>query len=840
MTSHATNPLWVVAVAGAALWAAVPSAAASGDGGQAARLAARPAHDAVVPNLAPLEPTPFVRLPLGSVRPEGWLRRQVALQKTGLTGAAEELYDALAPDSGWLGGSGDGWEKSPYYTKGLVALAHTLDDAELKTRATKWIDWTLRSQRPDGFFGPPGNDDWWPRMVALFYLRDHYEATGDERVVPFLLTYFRHQLQELPDRPLRDWGRARAGDNLDVVLWTYSRTGETFLLDLARLLHDQAYPWASIYADNRFYDFGDDFHPHHIVNVSQALKMPPVSWQFTHDPADRAAFAAGVAHLERQYGRIDGQVSGTEMLSGRSSTDGVEMCADVERILSNGIAIRILGAPDLGDQMEKVAYNSLPAHSSADLHQLTYYQLPNQVACTFGGHGFTQDYANANMPGPHSGFPCCCYNWHFGWPKFVQNMWAATADGGLALIAYGPNRVGTTLADGTPVAVTQTTDYPFRERVTLAVEPQRPATFPLVLRIPGWCDSPRIMVNGEAVADVRPGTFHRLERRWGPGDRVELDFPMAVRTSTWINDSVGLERGPLAFSLRIQEQWRRANDYAGTFDEYEVVPQSPWNYALQIDRDAPEVSVQTGPVQAMPFSSAEAPVVLEVPAKRLPGWGLRTALGQVLLGRADGGWQPIAAAPMPLEPDVPHRVKVFAQGSNLRVYVDNMDRPVLDRDDAVLAAGAVGLRAYDTKASFDDVRLNGRLVADFQSDASGWKTYGGRWQVRDGRYEAVAQPAAKAVFATPTPLRDFTLEATVAVQAGGNAGVIFRVTEPTDTLDGYRGYYVGLSCTPGQSEDAQEPPVSPVNSDQSTETVELIPFGSTKLRVSYFPVLKPE
>src|SRR4029079_10128221 len=122
--------------------------------------------------------------------------------------------------------------------------------------------------------------------------------------------------------------------------------------------------------------------------------------------------------------------------------------------------------------------------------------------CTFGGHGFTQDYENGNVPGPHSGFPCCCYYWHAGWPKLVQHMWSATKDGGLALIAYGPNGVHATVAGGVAVTITQVTDYPFAETITLKVDPETSAAFPLVMRVPGWCDDPQITINGQPIADV--------------------------------------------------------------------------------------------------------------------------------------------------------------------------------------------------------------------------------------------------------------------------------------------------------------------------------------------------
>lgn len=773
-----------------------------------------------VGNRPPLLDTPLRPLPIGQVRADGWLLRQLRLQKSGLTGSAETLYDALTPDSAWLGGKGEAWEKGPYYVRGLIALAYTLDDAELKSRAEKWINWALQSQRPDGFFGPASNDDWWPRMVVLYYLRDYHEATGDERVLPFLTQYFRYQLEHLPKRPLVDWGRSRAGDNIDVVLWTYNRTHEPFLLDLARLLQKQAYPWASIYRDNRFYDFGADFQPHHIVNVSQALKFPALSYQLSKDPADATPHAAGVEQTDRLYGRIDGQISGSEMLSGRRSTDGVELCADIERILSDGISVTTFGDATIGDRIEKIAYNSLPAHTSPTMRQITYYQLPNQVGATIGSNGFQQDYHNGNVPGPHSGFPCCCYNWHAGWPKFVQQMWAATNDGGVAAVAYGPNRLQTTVASDVPLTVRQTTDYPFAERITLVIEPKRPARFPVLLRLPAWCDAPQVKVNGEAQTGLKAGTFHRVEREWKAGDVVELNFPMAVRLSRWVNGSAGVERGPLAFALRIKEEWKSIKKYPPHFDEFEVRPASPWNYAIALN-DPKSITSTTAAVPAVPFDNAAPPVVLHASAKRLPGWGLRSQPGSVVLGKSEFGWKQLADTRVPLEPGVPHRLRVSMKGKLIEIFLNDMQRPLIAHEDDTIKSGGVGLRTYGTEATFANVRLDGNSL-DSQ------------------RIAASAGNDGKMLYTLPPKQDDFVYEADVTVRPGGDAGLILRGNDIKPALDGYRGYYVGLGAHGEKSDDAAEPPVSPVTSSEPTESIELIPFGSSKLRVSYLPVLRKE
>ena len=128
----------------------------------------------------------FYILPLGAVRPAGWLERQMQIQANGLSGHLDETWDDVGSNSGWLGGTGESWERSPYFLDGLVPLAYLLNDARLKAKAQRFIDWTLTHQAASGMIGPASNNDWWPRMVMLKALAQYQEATGDPRVIPAL------------------------------------------------------------------------------------------------------------------------------------------------------------------------------------------------------------------------------------------------------------------------------------------------------------------------------------------------------------------------------------------------------------------------------------------------------------------------------------------------------------------------------------------------------------------------------------------------------------------------------------------------------------------------------
>jgi hypothetical protein len=316
-------------------------------------------QSSVVLSPARITPGAYDFLPLGAIQPRGWLLTQLRIQADGLSGHLDETWDDVGPNSGWLGGTGESWERGPYFLDGLIPLAWLLDDAVLKAKAQKFVDWTLTHQAPSGMIGPSSNDDWWPRMVMLKALTQYQEFTGDSRVIPVMEKYLRYQLAQLPSRPLRDWGKFRWQDELLTVVWLYSRTGSIWLLDLARLLHQQGYDWTSHYAQfhytqpitenflraNAEAPLADLALATHGVNNGQAIKTGPVWSLISGSTDDRQAVFAAIAALDRYHGLPNGMFSCDEHLAGLDPSHGSELCTVVEYMFSLEQSLAITGDP---------------------------------------------------------------------------------------------------------------------------------------------------------------------------------------------------------------------------------------------------------------------------------------------------------------------------------------------------------------------------------------------------------------------------------------------------------------------------------------------------------------
>jgi hypothetical protein len=616
MTRRSFLEIGTTAFAGSAL---LPSASMRGEADAAKKLA----------------PTAFQPLPLGEIRPAGWLARQLRIQADGLGGHLDEFWPDVGANSGWLGGTGESWERGPYFLDGLLPLAWLLDDDVLKAKAMRFINWTLDHQQPSGMIGPAGNNDWWPRMVMLKVLAQYYEATADARVVPVMTRYFHYQLVEAPKRPLREWGKYRWQDEVLVIEWLYERTGDASLLQLTALLQAQGYDWEAGFVDFKHTGAmtravldaakasGDKSiaMETHGVNNGQALKAAAVQYRLSGDlAAGRAGFDRQLGALDRYHGMPNGMFSCDEHLGGLEPSHGSELCTVVETMYSLEVVLAAFGDAVVGDRIEKIAYNALPGTFDDAMWAHQYNQQSNQIEVGLNSKPWTTDGPESNLYGLEPNFGCCTANFHQGWPKLTSSLWMRSADGGLVAAVYAPCKVETRLG-ANRVLLQVETEYPFKGDVRISVSPAKPASFPLRLRIPAWAQGATVQVNGRPLeTTIEVGTFASIERRWQAGDVVELHLPMRPTVSRHFNQSLALMRGPLVFSFDPGESWVKLRDRGMTAD-WQVFPRSAWNYALAVDEQSVgSVEVQEAAVGAKPFAAATAAVKLRVKARRLDSW----------------------------------------------------------------------------------------------------------------------------------------------------------------------------------------------------------------------------
>ncbi|MEV1011795.1 RICIN domain-containing protein [Streptomyces sp. NPDC049881] len=579
------------------------------------------------PNAAPLGPTSLLRLPPAAVTARGWLAEQLRLQLEGLCGRLDEASHFLDfTTSGWVHPDRGGWEEVPYWLRGYVDLAIATRDPDALATSRRWLDAILATQRSDGSFGPGalrtslgGGPDFWPFLPLLQALRSWQEHTDDTRIVPFLTRFLRYMNAQGASAFNQSWVSLRWGDGLDSVVWLYNRTGESFLLDLYDKIHRYGADWTGALPNK------------HNVNIAQGFREPAQFALRSGAAADTQATYTTYGDVMRRYGQFPGGgFAGDENIRD-AHTDprqGFETCGVVEFMASHELLTRLTGDPVWADRCEELAFNLLPPSLDPQGKAVHYITSANSVDLDNVPKSMGQFQNGFAMQSYRAGvdqYRCCPHNYGMGWPWFTQELWAATPDNGLCAAMYAPCSVTAEVADGVQVTVREDTDYPFGDTVTLTVSLPRPTAFPLVLRIPGWCDAPALTVAGQPVTAPAGPAFTTVRRTWNNGDTVVLRLPQRITVRTWADNGnpVTVGRGPLSYSLRIGERYERTGG-SDTFPEYDVHADSPWNYGLALDPGdltaGLAFSATGGALPANPFTQGTVPYRITAPARRIAEW----------------------------------------------------------------------------------------------------------------------------------------------------------------------------------------------------------------------------
>ncbi len=568
-------------------------------------------------------------LPLGSVRPEGWLREQLLRSRDGMGGHLDELepqmiaypYVNKITNEGW-GGSKAGWgaEISGNYWYGLMLLAFGLDDEFLKNKAHTWVDGVLKNQDPDGYMGAYGDtddkmDDYnaWGTNCGMKAMLAYYDATGREDV----LEAVHRCMLWFCDHWSGDNKTRYAGMTLvESMSVCYLHTGDTRLLDFI----------------NDYIDFGNR---NDLYSYSQnAMRFQPLIYNSQHaagyasdlwiyadaylaggDEKNLDAAVKGVAKLmPKALQRTGGMPCHAEYLSPVSASVETEYCAFAFLHHSLSHLEAASGDPQYMDLIERIVFNGAQGARKKDEKAIAYLTSPNQIYATGESCNFVND---MQLYAPVYPIACCPVTSCWVMPGFLRDM-AFRGDDGLYIAAYGPATV-----NFGELTLKMDTAYPFRDTVTCTVSTENPVETTLHFRVPGWCKNARFAVNGKTSdAAAVPGTWYAIAGSFADGDVVTVTLPMTVDISQ-VDDGdacarypMAVEYGPLLFAFHVPEYWHTVKgnpttplpegwnwwgigalfDYDREADQYESNGMRKfditWNIAMAEDTDPAAVQVE--------------------------------------------------------------------------------------------------------------------------------------------------------------------------------------------------------------------------------------------------------
>lgn len=615
---------------------------------------------------------PFLMLPVGAVKPHGWMLEQL---KADLAGGITGNYDAFhanvagrlfakqerVPGTKVMGSRGIAekcwWagEHEGYWHDGLVRAAILAGSKPDLERIRVWVEDILARSDETGYVGiyspetrfpAKGFDgELWTQSRAMEALLAWYEFTGDRRVLDAVAGSVRKTIDHYREkgsyfqRPGVDGGITHGVGYMDTLEWLWRLTGDDWFADATAWLYEDynGYKNADLQVDNMLDP--EKLWKEHTPHTAESLHLPGIAGFFSGDERFKKASSHVMPKLARHTNPGGGFIAGRlesigEVIGGGDEAN--EYCSKTEAIITLGRLFQYEPDPALGDWSERCALNAAQGARFHDHHAgAIYLSRDNRLRADNADlQGGREIFSAAHRPAA-----CCTLNVTRLLPSYIAGMWySSTGQPGLFANLYGPSRLETEIG-GTPVVIEQETTFPFSGQITFRIDPASPVAFDLVLRVPP--NSGKIALNAPGAAIERSGRTIRLAKTWKPGDVVTVDFDFQVARRLQQDDRQAFyEWGPLVFALPLDpvvaplKEIERNGEKTGFFD-FVVNSSDPSRWATLDDPDA--TFVQTDLPDGDPLHPWSKPTVaLDGALKTLKGEPLTARLlplGSTLLRR---------------------------------------------------------------------------------------------------------------------------------------------------------------------------------------------------------------
>ena len=421
----------------------------------------------------------------------------------------------------------------------------------------------MSAQLPDGYIGNYDKQhqlsgwDVWGRKYSTLGLLKWYDLSGDKKALKSACRLIDYTMGQIgPDKAhIFNCGNYKGmapSSILEPVMFLYRRTMNKKYLDFAKFIVTD---WEK--------EGGPQLIAKADVPVGQRFPVKGFSQWWTRDNGQKAYEMMScyvgllelykvthqqnylqivenvVRHIMSEEINICGSGAAFECWYGgnkrqtRPAYHSMETCVTFTWMQLNERLLQITGNPLYADNIENTIYNALLAAMKDDATQIAKY-TPLEG---FRHQGEPQCGLNIN---------CCNANAPRAFAMIPRVAYMTRGNDSIEINFYAPSSAQIQL-NNQLIKLQTETDYPVTDKIQITLHPQQPAKFNLCLRIPAWSAATNILVNGEKIQNVQPGTYCTLNKIWKEGDKIELSLDLRTRLYE-LNNMQALKRGPITLA----------------------------------------------------------------------------------------------------------------------------------------------------------------------------------------------------------------------------------------------------------------------------------------------------
>lgn len=235
-----------------------------------------------------------------------------------------------------------------------------------------------------------------------------------------------------------------------------------------------------------------------------------------------------------------------------NDTNYSETCASIGLAMFAARMLRITADGKYADIMERALYNTLLSGVALDGKHF-FYVNPLEVAPDIAEHNPSMRHVMTTRQ-KWFGVACCPPNITRTLASMGQYIYAVT-DNTLYVHLYIGSHMECEL-NGKKAEITVSTQYPYRELVSIHVKPHQPGQkFTVALRSPGFSTHSLVRINGSVCEVKAEKGYYYLTEEWKEGDTIELELEMKPRfvyANAKVRNDIGkaaLMMGPVVYCL---------------------------------------------------------------------------------------------------------------------------------------------------------------------------------------------------------------------------------------------------------------------------------------------------